>query len=92
MGTIRSSKPLSGAGCGVGGGFDSHALPPFVSITYDGGKAMKKRAVKKLQLHRETLADLEMAKGGGKVGAGTHYRSLCVDLCQPTDQETVLTD
>jgi hypothetical protein len=25
----RSSKPLSGAGCGVGGGFDSHALPPF---------------------------------------------------------------
>src|SRR4029077_20492860 len=24
----RSSKPLSGAGCGVGGGFDSHALPP----------------------------------------------------------------
>src|SRR3954453_12047552 len=26
---LRSSKPLSGAGCGVGGGFDSHALPPF---------------------------------------------------------------
>jgi hypothetical protein len=25
---LRSSKPLSGAGCGVGGGFDSHALPP----------------------------------------------------------------
>src|SRR3954452_467780 len=28
---LRSSKPLSGAGCGVGGGFDSHALPPFGS-------------------------------------------------------------
>src|SRR3954454_9636805 len=25
---LRSSKPLSGAGFGVGGGFDSHALPP----------------------------------------------------------------
>jgi hypothetical protein len=31
MGTSRSSKPLSGAGCGVGGGFDSHALPPIRS-------------------------------------------------------------
>src|SRR6185369_3336442 len=26
---LRSSKPLSGSGCGVGGGFDSHALPPI---------------------------------------------------------------
>src|SRR3954454_24647897 len=32
---LRSSKPLSGAGCGVGGGFDSHALPPFGSRVYD---------------------------------------------------------
>ena len=54
---------------------------------------MKKKSVKKLQLHRETLTNLETAKGGGKVAAGgTHYRSLCVDLCQPTDPETVLTD
>lgn len=50
-----------------------------------------KKNVKKLQLNRETLTSLEMATGG-KVAAGTHYRSLCVDLCQPTDQETVLTD
>lgn len=26
---LRSSKPLSGAGFGVGGGFDSHAFPPL---------------------------------------------------------------
>jgi hypothetical protein len=52
---------------------------------------MRKKTVKKLQLHRETL--LEMAKGGGKdAGAGTHYRSLCADLCQETDPPTVLTD
>ena len=31
---LRSSKPLSGAGCGVGGGFDSHALPPLGSRVY----------------------------------------------------------
>src|SRR4051812_21995079 len=31
---LRSSKPLSGAGCGIGGGFDSHALPPFGSRVY----------------------------------------------------------
>lgn len=53
---------------------------------------MKKRNVKKLQLHRETLTNLEMVKGGGKDAGGTHYRSLCPDLCQPTDPETVLTD
>ena len=54
---------------------------------------MKKRNVKKLQLHRETLTCLEMAKGGGKAAAGgTHYRSLCVDLCEATDTPTVLTD
>ena len=52
-----------------------------------------KKNIKKLQLHRETLSSLERVKGGGKeAAAGTHYRSLCVDLCQPTDQETVLTD
>ena len=51
-----------------------------------------KKTAKKLQLNRETLTDLEMVKGGGKVGAGTHYRSLCVDLCEPTDPITVLTD
>lgn len=53
---------------------------------------MKKRNVKKLQLHRETLTCLEMAKGGGKEAAGTHYRSLCVNLCEETDTPTVLTD
>lgn len=54
---------------------------------------MKKKNVKKLQLNRETLACLEMVKGGGKVAAGgTHYRSLCPDLCEATDPETVLTD
>jgi hypothetical protein len=52
---------------------------------------MKKKNVKKLQLNRETLACLEMAKGG-KAAAGTHYRSLCVDLCEATDPVTVLTD
>ena len=51
---------------------------------------MKKKNVKKLQLHRETY--LEMAKGGGKAAGGTHYRSLCADLCEPTDPVTVLTD
>jgi hypothetical protein len=52
-----------------------------------------KKTVKKLQLNRETLALLAMAKGGGKVAdGGTHYRSLCQDLCEPTDPETVLTD
>jgi hypothetical protein len=53
---------------------------------------MKKKTIKKLQLNRETLTQLEMVKGGGRAAAGTHYRSLCPDLCQPTDQETVLTD
>jgi hypothetical protein len=32
MGTNWSSKPLSGAGCGIGGGFDSHALPPIANL------------------------------------------------------------
>jgi hypothetical protein len=53
---------------------------------------MKKNTVKKLRLHRETLTGLEMAKGGGKAADGTHYRSLCADLCEPTDPATVLTD
>jgi hypothetical protein len=54
---------------------------------------MRKKNIKKLQLHRETLTSLEMVKGGGKAAAdGTHYRSLCADLCEPTDPETVLTD
>lgn len=53
---------------------------------------MKKKSVKKLQLHRETLACLEMAKGGGEAAYGTHYRSLCADLCAPTDPVTELTD
>jgi hypothetical protein len=55
-----------------------------------------KKSVKKLQLNRETLICLELAKGGGKVAGevagGTHYRSICLDLCQPTDPETVPTD
>jgi hypothetical protein len=53
---------------------------------------MKKRNVKKMELHRETLTWLDAAKGAGKAAAGTHYRSICLDLCQPTDPETVLTD
>jgi hypothetical protein len=53
---------------------------------------MKKKSVKKLQLHRETLTCLEMVKGGGKEAGGTHYRSICVDLCQDTDPVTVPTD
>jgi len=54
---------------------------------------MKKKNVKKLQLHRETLICLEMAKGGdGRVAEGTHYRSICVDLCEATDPVTVPTD
>lgn len=53
---------------------------------------MKKNTVKKLQLHRETLVRLAMAQGGKAAGAGTHYRSLCADLCEPTDPPTVLTD
>jgi len=54
---------------------------------------MKKKAVKKLQLHRETLTCLEKVTGGlGKEAAGTHYRSICADLCEDTDQVTVLTD
>jgi hypothetical protein len=53
---------------------------------------MKKKYVKKLQLNRETLVGLEMVQGGLKVAAGTHNRSLCADLCQETDEPTVLTD
>ncbi len=55
-------------------------------------ESMKKKSVKKLQLHRETLTCLEMAQGGKAAAGGTHYRSLCPDQCLPTDQETVLTD
>ena len=47
---------------------------------------MKKRELKKLQLHRETLKHLEMVKGGvkqGGIAGGTHYESICLDLCQP---------
>lgn len=54
---------------------------------------MKKKSVKKLQLHRETLTCLERVTGGvGKEAAGTHYRSICADLCQDTDPVTVPTD
>lgn len=53
---------------------------------------MKKKIVKKLQLHRETLAGLEMAKGGKAAAGGTHYESICPDLCKATDPATVLTD
>lgn len=53
---------------------------------------MKKKAIKKLQLNRETLAGLEKVQGGKVGAAGTHYRSLCADLCEPTDPPTVLTD
>ena len=54
---------------------------------------MQKKSAKKLQLHRETLICLEMVKGGGKdFAAGTHYRSICVDLCEETDTPTVATD
>lgn len=55
---------------------------------------MKKKSAKKLQLHRETLTCLEMVKGGGKEAGfgGTHYRSICADLCQDTDTPTVPTD
>lgn len=52
---------------------------------------MKKKTAKKLQLHRETLTRLELVQGG-KAAAGTHYRSICADLCEPTDPETVPTD
>ncbi|MFL6194209.1 MAG: class I lanthipeptide [Thermoanaerobaculia bacterium] len=52
-----------------------------------------KKKIRKLQLNRETLTSLAMAKGGVKAAdGGTHYRSLCQDLCEPTDPETVLTD
>lgn len=60
--------------------------------TADGGESMKKKTAKKLQLHRETLTRLELVKGGGKAAAGTHYRSICADLCEPTDPVTVPTD
>lgn len=55
---------------------------------------MKKKSVKKLQLHRETLTCLDLVKGGvGKeAGFGTHYRSICADLCQDTDPVTEPTD
>jgi hypothetical protein len=39
----------------------------------------------------QPLTCLEMVKGG-KAAYGTHYRSLCVDLCEATDPPTVLTD
>jgi hypothetical protein len=51
-----------------------------------------KKNIKKLQLHRETLISLEKVQGGKDAAAGTHYRSLCADLCQETDEPTVLTD
>lgn len=39
-----------------------------------------KKALKKLQLNRETLKNLV----GGRVfeAAGTHYESICKDLCK----------
>jgi hypothetical protein len=52
----------------------------------------KKNTKKRLQLHRETLTRLETVQGGLKEAGGTHYRSLCADLCEPTDPPTVLTD
>jgi hypothetical protein len=61
--------------------------------TAGGGEAMKKKSLKKLQLHRETLACLEMVKGGKDAAAGgTHYRSLCIALCEDTDTPTVVPD
>jgi hypothetical protein len=44
---------------------------------------MKKREIKKLQLNRETLAQLESVKGGARQGGvdGTHYEGICKDLC-----------
>lgn len=53
---------------------------------------MKKKTVKKLQLHRETLTQLEMVQGGKAAAAGTHWRSLCPDLCKETDTPTVLVE
>jgi hypothetical protein len=53
---------------------------------------VKKKSVKKLQLHRETLIGLERVEGGKAGAAGTHYRSICPDLCEPTDPPTVVTD
>ena len=45
---------------------------------------MKKKEVNKLQLHRDTLKHLENVTGGAKQGVanGTHYESICPDLCQ----------
>lgn len=53
-----------------------------------------KKNLKKLQLNRETLIDLERVTGGVKAGAaaGTHHRSLCVDECQPGDTPTQVPD
>lgn len=47
---------------------------------------MKKREIKKLQLNRETLTHLESVTGGARQAgvAGTHYESICQDLCQAT--------
>jgi hypothetical protein len=66
----------------------------FTPPLAEGGRSMKKKIAKKLQLNRETLSSLEKVQGGKNAAfaAGTHYRSLCADLCQETDEPTVLTD
>lgn len=45
---------------------------------------MKKKEMKKLQLNRETVINLEKIVAGLRVGeaAGTHYESICKDLCK----------
>jgi hypothetical protein len=45
-----------------------------------------KKALKKLHLNRETLVHLEAIRVTGgravELAAGTHYESICKDLCK----------
>lgn len=47
-----------------------------------------KKALKKLQLNRETLQNL--VTGGRVAAAGTHYESICKDLCKEEEPAGVI--
>ncbi len=51
-----------------------------------------KKALKKLHLNRETLVHLEAIRvnGGRAVAAGTHYESICKDLCKEEEPAQAL--
>ncbi len=56
VGSRQPSRPLSGVGCHVGGGFDSHALPPSAPQTADAHAHRSSRPRLRLGRSRATHA------------------------------------